>query len=532
MMWLLSSLHRVKKSYLNGRGAVRFFLSGRWSKGLLAVILNNPSLPKHNLPRSSQGSETKSGGLVIVFGVLMLFCITNPAHAQTLPQKLQSAFNRLQQDPQSTYAFISLTVLDAKTGETVFTANPNMGLAPASTLKTVTTITAMNLLGPDYRFKTTLTGNGNLAADGTWNGNIIINGGNDPTLGSFRWDETKECFVLKQFVDGFKKAGIKKINGDIIATGVNQPPAGWIWQDMGNYYGAFPNNLCWRENSYDILLRPTQVGKPVTLAGTVPAIPYLQYINQLLTGAAGSGDNAYATLPVNSNQVFLQGTYAIDQDKRKISAALPDPAFEAARRLKDTLQSAGIMVTGAAHSETTIANTNVRIYAVKYGDIVTHFSPPLRKIIYWLNQKSINLYAEQLLLAMGQSLKATDRPSVVRNYWKAKGIDPNSLNMLDGSGLSPGDRVTTMTVAKILQSAKKEPWFADFFESLPVYNEMHMKSGSMSGVLAYAGYQTYRGRDLCFSIIINNYNGPGPAIKQKLFTVLDELKVEPGEKEP
>jgi D-alanyl-D-alanine carboxypeptidase/D-alanyl-D-alanine-endopeptidase (penicillin-binding protein 4) len=468
-------------------------------------------------------ATTLNKGCVLV---ALLLLLANCLHAQTLNQKLQSAVTRLQQDAQSTYASISLTVLDAKTGEVVFSASPNMGLAPASTLKTVTTITAMNLLGPDYRFKTTLAGSagGSLSADGTWNGNIIINGGDDPTLGSFRWEETKESFVLHQFVEGLKKAGIRKINGSIIATGVNHPPQGWICQDMGNYYGAFPNNLCWRENAYDILLRPTQVGKPVTMAGTVPSIPYLQFINQLITGAAGSGDNAYATLPVNSSKVFLQGTYAIDQVKGKIAAALPDPAFEAARRLKDTLESDGISVTGSVSSEPMLTKTNNSV-DISLGKVfITHYSPPLRKVIYWLNQKSINLYAEQILLAMADSLKTKDYPSVTRNYWKAHGIDINSLNIVDGSGLSPGNRVTTMTMARILQTAKKETWFADFYESLPVYNNMHMKSGTINNTLAYAGYQTYNGRELCFSIIVNNYNGSSSGIKQKMFKVLDELK--------
>lgn len=473
--------------------------------------------------RAVQLSLPLSKGCVLI--ALLLLFVTG-LNAQTLNQKLQSAVSHLQQDAQSTYASISLTVLDAKTGDVIFSANPNMGLAPASTLKTVTTITAMNLLGPDYRFKTTLAGSAgsSLSADGTWNGNIIINGGDDPTLGSFRWEETKESLVLRQFVEGLKKAGIKRINGSIIATGVNHPPQGWIWQDMGNYYGAFPNNLCWRENAYDILLKTTQVGKPVTMAGTIPSMPYLQFINELVTGSTGSGDNAYATLPVNSNKVFLQGSYAIDQVKGKIAGALPDPAFEAARRLKDTLERAGISVSGKAESETSLTASSNN-FDVSLGKIfVTHYSPPLRKVIYWLNQKSINLYAEQILLAMADSLKTDDYPSVTRNYWKAHGIDVNSLNIVDGSGLSPENRVTAMTMARILQTAKKETWFPDFYESLPLYNNMHMKSGTINHTLAYAGYQTYNGRELCFSIIVNNYNGSSTSIKQKMFRVLDELK--------
>ncbi|NCD68549.1 D-alanyl-D-alanine carboxypeptidase/D-alanyl-D-alanine-endopeptidase [Mucilaginibacter sp. R11] len=456
---------------------------------------------------------------------MMCLLFVNNLYAQTLNQNLQTAFNKLQQDGQSTYASISLTILDAKTGEVVFTINPNMGLATASTLKTITTVTAMNVLGPDYRFKTKLSrGQGTLGADGTWNGDIVIEGSDDPTLGSWRWEETKESVVLREFVEGVKKAGIKKINGSIIAAGINHPPSGWIWQDMGNYYGAFPANLCWRENQYDVLLKPTQPSKPVTLVGTVPAMPYLQFVNQLVTGAAGTGDNAYATLPVNSNKVFLQGTYAIDQDKHKIAAALPDPAYEAARRLKDTLQSLGITVTGKAESETMQTTAGDSRDILSSNVLATHYSPPLRKIIYWLNQKSINLYAEQLLMAMADSLKTTDYPSVTRNFWKGRGIDTNSLNIFDGSGLSPGNRVTTVTMARILQSARKESWFGDFFDSLPIYNNMHMKSGYINNVLAYAGYQTYKGRELCFSIIVNNFSGKTSSIRQKMFAVLDELK--------
>jgi D-alanyl-D-alanine carboxypeptidase/D-alanyl-D-alanine-endopeptidase (penicillin-binding protein 4) len=113
---------------------------------------------------------------------------------------------------------------------------------------------------------------------------------------------------------------------------------------------------------------------------------------------------------------------------------------------------------------------------------------------------------------------------VEQNFWKAKGIDPNSLAIVDGSGLSPGDRVTTQTMARILQSAKDQNWFPDFYESLPVYNNMKMKSGSILNVLTYAGYQTHNGRELCFSIMVNNYNGSSRGVKEKVFRVLDELK--------
>lgn len=453
------------------------------------------------------------------------------AEAQTLQQKLSAAFNRLQADSQCSYASVSLTVLDAKTGEQVFTGNPNMGLATASTLKTITSITAFNMLGPDFQYQTQLGYTGELGADGTLNGDIIIKGAGDPTLGSWRYEQTKENRVLATMAQALQKAGIKKITGRIIGDdslfGTQSIPEGWIWQDIGNYYGAGTSGLCWRENQFDIKLRTGAVGSPVGILRTVPYIQYLTFKSELTNGAAGSGDNAYAFLPVGSKVMYLRGTYAIDQDKKSISAALPDAAYDAALRLNDTLRSLGIIIGAGPESAATLSAKNQSVPVIA-KNLATISSPTLSKIVYWLNQKSINLYAEQLLktLAWKQGKKPTtsNGVDVVQQFWQAHGIDAKSINIYDGSGLSPGDRVTTLTLARILQSAKKESWFADLYASLPVYNDMKMKSGSINSVLCYAGYQTKNGRELCFSIMVNNYSGSSRGIKEKIFRVLDELK--------
>ncbi|MVN23396.1 D-alanyl-D-alanine carboxypeptidase/D-alanyl-D-alanine endopeptidase [Mucilaginibacter arboris] len=462
---------------------------------------------------------------------LALFFLTVNARSQSLDQKLQTAFTLLEQDAQCKYASVSLTVLDAKTGETVFTAHPNMGLATASTLKTITAITAFNLLGKDFQYQTTLGYNGIISADGTLKGNLIIKGGGDPTLGSWRYESSKENTVLKIWVEAIRKAGIKKIEGRIIGDdtvfGNQKIPDGWNWQVLGNYYGAGTSGLCWRENQFDIKLQQSGTGNKVKLIKTIPVMPYVQFNNELLTGAAGSGDQAYAFLPVKNSMFFLSGTYAEDLSKRSISAALPDPAFDAAYRLTDTLNRLGIVLEGTTASTETLLS--VQEQTPQATQILVNIaSPKLSGIIFWMNKKSINLYAEQLLKTFawkaGKSVTTDNGVQVLQGFWKAKGIGPNALNIFDGSGLSPGDRVTTSALATILSSAKKETWFSDFLKSLPVINDMTMKSGSISNVQAYAGYQTKNGRELCFSIIVNNYNGSSLGIKTKMFRVLDELK--------
>jgi D-alanyl-D-alanine carboxypeptidase/D-alanyl-D-alanine-endopeptidase (penicillin-binding protein 4) len=465
---------------------------------------------------------------LLTISFLLFGGLTN---AQTLQSRLQAAFNRLQTDSQCKYASVSLTVLDVKTGETVFADNPNMGLATASTLKTITSITAFNILGKDFRYQTQFGYTGAIDATGTLNGDIIIKGSGDPTLGSWRYEGHHEKDILNQMVAGLQKAGIKKVNGRVIGDdsifGTQSIPDGWIWMDVGNYYGAGTSGLCWRENQFDIKFRTGQINTPIGVGHTVPAMPYLGFKSELMNAPSGTGDNAYAYLPVGSKLIYLRGTYAEDKDKKAISVALPDPAYDAAFRLTDTLQRLGISVTGGPESTATLATKNQNTPPIAQN-LVTIQSPALSQIVYWLNQKSINLYAEQLLKTIawkqGKQPSTDNGVEVEQNFWKARGIDPNALNVVDGSGLSPGDRVTTMTLATVLRSAKGTDWFSDFYESLPVYNDMKMKSGSILNVLTYAGYQTHNGRELCFSIMVNNYNGSGKGIKEKMFRVLDELK--------
>ncbi|GAB2693616.1 D-alanyl-D-alanine carboxypeptidase/D-alanyl-D-alanine-endopeptidase [Mucilaginibacter koreensis] len=463
--------------------------------------------------------------------LLNLLLLTGFAKAQSLTQQIQTALGRLQEDSNCKYASISLTVLDAKTGETVFASNPNMGLATASTLKVITSVTAFNILGKEFQYQTQLRYTGSLTTDGTLNGDVIIQGGGDPTLGSWRWDSTKENVVLDKMVAALKQAGIKRINGRVIGDdslfGTQSIPDGWIWQDLGNYYGAGTSALCWRENSFDIKLRTGTVDSPVEILRAVPATPYLSFRSELLTASSGTGDRSYAYLPVGSKAMYLRGSYATDQSKKSISVALPDAAYDAAYRLEDTLKRLGISISGQPESTTTLT---VQHQPMPTGGqtLATLTSPELSSIVYWLNKKSINLYAEQLLKTI--AWKSGRRPTtlngvdVVQHFWRDKGIDIAALNIYDGSGLSPGDRVTTLTMARVLQSAVGQPWYNDLYNSLPIYNNMHMKSGTIADVLAYAGYQTHDGRQLCFSIMVNNYSGGTGAMREKMFKVLDALK--------
>jgi D-alanyl-D-alanine carboxypeptidase/D-alanyl-D-alanine-endopeptidase (penicillin-binding protein 4) len=449
--------------------------------------------------------------------------------AQSPTSKLEKAFENLLNDEQAKYALTSLCVLDAQTGKVIFAKNENIGLATASTLKTITSATAFSVLGKDFKYQTTLAYSGKIV-DGTLNGDLIIVGSGDPTLGSWRYEQTKENAILSSWVNAIKAAGIKKINGAVIGDdslwGTQTMPEGWIWQDMGNYYGAGNSSLAWRENQFDIHLKPgSSAGTEVRMLETVPAMPYIKVVNELKTGSSGSGDNAYAYLPPFGNITYLRGTWGLGISKSGISLALPDPAFDAAYRLQDTLLRLSI----PSNTATTARRLNLegkRLPEITQN-LITTSSPDLGEIVYWFNKKSINLYGEQLLRTIAWKLGKTpttrNGASSVINFWSEKGIDRNALNILDGSGLSPGTRVTTLAMANVLFQAQREDWFASYYNSFPENNGMKLKSGSINDVSAYAGYYTAANGNKYIAVInINNYNGSG--ISKKLFKVLDALK--------
>lgn len=466
--------------------------------------------------------------------ILLLGFTTLTVQAQTaLSQKIQWAYERLLADPQMNYASVSLTVLNGENGQVIFSKDGNMGLAPASTLKTITAATAFHLLGPDFKFETNLAYTGTLSANGILDGDVLIIGGGDPTLGSWRYERTHTKEILSNWLKAIQKLGIKEIKGSIIADdhlfGTQIIPDGWIWQDIGNYYGGGATSLSWHENQFDVYLKPgAKVGDPVTMKQVTPTMPYLKLINEVKTGAAGTGDKVFVYAAPYSDLLYLRGTYAIDLVK-PVAPAIPDPAFDAAYRLADTLKISGISVKQGV---STWRRLNLeRPWSVpNYQILYSQSSPKLSEMVYWFNRKSINLYGENLLKTFAwkqeKSVTSTEGAAVMKDFWKEKlGIDPHSMNIGDGSGLSPANRITTLTMAKILQSAQKESWYAPFYESLPVYNDMKMKSGSIADVLAYAGYHKHRsGKNLVFSFIINNYNGSTASIRQKMFRVLDELK--------
>ncbi len=457
--------------------------------------------------------------------IIFLLCTLLPsiAFSQTVTDKLAAAFKTFHTDAQLQNGLASLYVLDAKTGKVVFDANGKIGLAPASTQKIITSISAYELLGTSFRYQTKLAYIPKGAA-----ATLYIFPTGDPTLGSWRWLQTREGAVLKIITQAIKKSGIKNFSSVVLDnSGWNDEaiPDSWIWQDIGNYYGAGASKLNWHENQYDLLLKSGQnLGDPVKAAALKPKLAGYTLRSELTSAAAGTGDNAYIYFPLSGTAGIIRGTIPVNQSSFKISGAMPDPAFQFINTLSDTLAKAGIKLPKKYQPDHTGKSTSE-----KYTTLITLTSPPLDSLIFWFNRKSINLYGEALLKTMAfqqDKTGTTDKgAAAVRAFWKQKGIASSELNIVDGSGLSPLNRVTAHAQARLLFHARNQAWFPGFYKALPTYNGQKMKSGTIRGVKGFCGYHTSKdGQEYVFAFLVNNFNGPASGVVQKMYKVLDVLK--------
>jgi D-alanyl-D-alanine carboxypeptidase/D-alanyl-D-alanine-endopeptidase (penicillin-binding protein 4) len=455
-------------------------------------------------------------------------------YGQSITDKLKTATATLENDQQLRHGILSLYVIDAKTGRPVFEKNAHIGLAPASTQKIITSVTSFELLGSGYQFKTYIRSDIE-PNDGKLPGNLYFFGNGDPTLGSWRWKSTTEQAILNRITDILKKNAIKQIEGDVVIDDVSytfQPvPDGWIWQDIGNYYGAGAWSLNWRENQYDLILQSGKnVGEATTVVRTIPAVLFnFTLANFITAGKKNSGDNGYIYAAPFTPAGFTTGTIPADEKSFTISGSMPQPALQFSKTLEETLKEKSIPVAGQFKLYSGLGTVGQPIKKAAH-DLDSISSPTLDSINFWFLRKSVNLYGEALIKAMAfqqQPLKATTENGVeiLRNFWSELGIEKSAINIMDGSGLSPQNRVTTHALVKVLAYAKTRSWFNSFYNALPTFNGMKIKSGSIGGARSYAGYHiSGGGKEYIFAIIVNNYDGSSSEIVRKMYKLLDVLK--------
>jgi serine-type D-Ala-D-Ala carboxypeptidase/endopeptidase (penicillin-binding protein 4) len=468
-----------------------------------------------------------------VFCVLSLFfCET--IFGQDVAVQLQKGITNLEKDPLFKHAIVSLYVVDSKTGKVIFDKNSEVGLAPASCQKVITSASAFELLGRDFTYKTIIgkdyQGDNKYSA-----GSLFIEGSGDPTLGSWRWKETTDTNIYSKILGILKKNQFTSFERNIyvydLGYGFQPTPNGWIYEDMGNYYGAACFGFNWHENQFNLTLQSGEKeGYPTEIVEMKPFM-FSVFNNNIRTGKKGSGDNAYIFSIPFSTAITTKGTIPLQEKPFTISGSIPSPGNVFAYELSNYLKSNNIKINGVANSQSDCVLHQLQLYKATHI-IDSIFSPSLDSMNYWFLKKSINLYGEAFLKSIitskykyGFNGNYDTAISIVKQFWKQKGIEQSAINIIDGSGLSPANRVTTNALVTVMQYAKKQNWFSSFYYALPEMNGIKMKDGYIGGVRSYTGYiKSKSGTDYTFAFIVNNFDGSPATAREKMWKMLDILK--------
>ena len=474
----------------------------------------------------------------------LLICLHLLAGAQT-----PAPVKWLLQAPYMRGASFSLVVKDVQEGRTVYSYDTDRLQSPASVLKTVATATALEILGEDYRYPTTLEYDG-ILENGTLEGNLYIKGSGDPSLGSSHFAPGQNKF-LSTWIAALQKAGIKHITGSVISDESIFDTEGvsikWLREDMGNYYAPGSYGISIFDNMYKLSLQTGAAGTRPVLKGTEPDIPFIRFKNYL-KAAPVSSDSAYIIGAPLDDVRYLYGVLPANREAYVLKGDIPDPALYLARYLTDQLQQKGIRVDGSPSCYRIEVEEN-RWKKGERKEIVTTYSPTLREIASVCNHVSHNLYADALVKTVGLQYKPRRNEmissfgrgvQVVQEYWEKKGLDVFPLRRNDGSGLAPADKVSAGFMGELLVYMATESAVSDaFIASLPqagiegsvrnflkgskLQGKARLKSGGITGVRSYAGYITKDGKTYAVAVFSNNYSCPMSRMTRALEKLLLQL---------
>jgi len=429
--------------------------------------------------------------------------------------------HKMLEEPELKGASLGLYVTTLGKDSSLVAYMPEVSLATASTLKALTTATAINILGKDYRFETEIAYSGQIDDKGTLNGNLYLIGGGDPTLGSDNMPSLMD-FLANRVIE----KGIKNVEGSLIGDAsifdTRLAANTWIWEDVGNYYGAGPSGLTIHLNQYSIYFKTgIKEGDPTEIVKIVPDVKNLTIKNEVTTGKKRSGDNAYIYGGPFNNKKIVRGTLPPGHASFMIKGALPEPSNFCTSYFFNTLQKKGVTFSKPIQlqfQQEKKSNSLTTIYTQK--------SNPLSQIIKETNFKSINLYADAMLKLLGNKKgkegSFKEGVNVIKDFWGKEGIDMENIIIEDGSGLSRYNAVSAHTMTEIIRHTVLKDSSKAFINSLPIVGKsgtlkniskngisngrIKAKSGYIKNVRAYTGtITTFSEKELVFTLLINNH---------------------------
>jgi D-alanyl-D-alanine carboxypeptidase/D-alanyl-D-alanine-endopeptidase (penicillin-binding protein 4) len=443
---------------------------------------------------------------------------------------LTAALDQIVAHPRFADAMLAVDVRDVATGANVYSLQANKRVVPASTMKLLTTAAALEILGTDFRFATTVSAGGS-RDDGTLRGDLYLKGHGDPTILAADYDRLAADVAA---------AGITKVTGKLVAddTWFDAQRLGtdWAWDDEPYSYAAQTSALTvaasanYETGSVAIERKPAaEPGRPVQVT-VVPENSYIRVVNTATTVASGGGETS-VDREHGAPTIIVSGSRTVGAPAERQLRSVWEPTRLAAAIFRDALARRGVEVVG----DTVVAPTPDGVQRV-----AEHLSMPLGQLMVPLLKLSNNQHAEALVKAVARK---AGKPgtwqqgiAVMTGALTNLGVDDDPLYRIDGSGLSRQNWLTARQISNLLVGAQAKPWFKTWYDALPIAGQpdllvggtlrnrlkegpaagnVHAKTGTLTGADALSGYVTDRsGRRLAFATVANFTFGYGAAAQQ------------------
>lgn len=414
-----------------------------------------------------------------------------------------------------------VSIIDAR-GQPLFARRASAPYAPASTMKLLVAATALHVLGPDFRFSTSLESLV-LPENGTLRGDLSLVGNGDPTL-------TRDD--LRAGIGTLVRAGLRNVDGAVVAdAGAFADPElnrAWDPTDLQYGYAAGTSALSLDQGTVEFRITPTFPGAPARIR-VLPRASSVRVFGGIVTAS---------TTLLTIQRDPARNDFTVDG---RIAAG-PEQSFwrpvtglglYAADVTRTMLREAGVGVTGGALTG---------VAPVAPAVLWRHRSEPLRQIVREMLVTSNNHFAEQLLRAVGTvrgTGTAANAMLAERALLRHDGVPQPGLRIIDASGLAATDRVAPVTLAMLLARVAAQPQGGMLIGALPLVGRegtvrghritsalgrARAKSGHIANVDALAGYVVSRrhGR-LSFAVVVNDRRADDPAVDTGIDAMLDVL---------
>lgn len=421
---------------------------------------------------------------------------------------------------------IGVAVYSVDRSAPLYLRDADRPLLPASNMKLYTTAAALDRLGPDFQYTTSLYADGPVLPGGTLDGNLILVGRGDPSL-SGRFFADSATYVLDKFADELRRAGVRYVTGRLIgdASFFDDELAAPGWE-VGNllwWYGARVNALSFNDNVVTIEIRPGPTAGAQAEVSFYPRGDGLRVVNRAVTSGRRGGRSIGIGRRPDIGGYEIWGRIPAGGTPVRYVVAVEDPAAFTLSAMRGRLERFGIAVAGRdqiVYDRDDLPRRPRRLVA-------SHTSPRLIELVRVVNKRSQNLIAEQILKTLGAVVEGEgsfdDGADVVRDLLRGFGVSTRSVSIDDGSGLSRADVVTARTTAELLVAMRSHPVFDEYYDSLLIagrdgdprrldaaaaVGNVHTKTGTLRGVSALSGYATtLDGELLAFSVITNGMPG-------------------------